>query len=148
MSRELLKQALDALLDIQLDTRSYFQQQAVADIRQHLAQPQPEPVAWLCENAAGHKYFRWKKPMSEYKPKPLYAHPPAQPAPVPLTDTETHAELWKLAVRKGLITVRSELIDPRNHGTRVSWMQGHDKACDISNEAAAHGIAASPEQPK
>lgn len=72
----------------------------------------------------------------------------AQPAPVPLTDTETHAELWKLAVRKGLVTVRSELIDPRNHGTRVSWMQGHDKACDISNEAAAHGIAASPEQPK
>ena len=72
----------------------------------------------------------------------------AQPAPVPLTDTETHAELWKLAVRKGLITVRSELIDPRNHGTRVSWMQGHDKACDISNDAAAHGIAASPEQPK
>lgn len=69
-------------------------------------------------------------------------------APVPLTDTETHAELWKLAVRKGLVTVRSELIDPRNHGTRVSWMQGHDKACDISNDAAAHGIAASPEQPK
>ncbi len=71
----------------------------------------------------------------------------AQPAPVPLTDTETHAELWKLAVRKGLITVRSELIDPRNHGTRVSWMQGHDKACDISNDAAAHGIAASPAAP-
>jgi hypothetical protein len=71
----------------------------------------------------------------------------AQPAPVPLTDTETHAELWKLAVRKGLVTVRSELIDPRNHGTRVSWMQGHDKACDISNEAAAHGIAASPAAP-
>ena len=69
------------------------------------------------------------------------------PAPVPLTDTETHAELWKLAVRKGLITVRSELIDPRNHGTRVSWMQGHDKACDISNDAAAHGIAASPAAP-
>lgn len=78
----------------------------------------------------------------------IRAHLAAQPAPVPLTDTETHAELWKLAVRKGLITVRSELIDPRNHGTRVSWMQGHDKACDISNEAAAHGIAASPEQPK
>jgi hypothetical protein len=71
----------------------------------------------------------------------------AQPAPVPLTDTETHAELWKLAVRKGLVTVRSELIDPRNHGTRVSWMQGHDKACDISNDAAAHGIAASPAAP-
>lgn len=78
----------------------------------------------------------------------IAASPAAPAAPVPLTDTETHAELWKLAVHKGLITVRSELIDPRNHGTRVSWMQGHDKACDISNDAAAHGIAASPEVPK
>lgn len=31
-----------------------------------------EPVAYLCENAAGHKYFRWKKPSSVYKPIPLY----------------------------------------------------------------------------
>lgn len=84
-----------------------------------------------------------------YRPDQVEPCEPAAPAQaVPLTDTETHAELWKLAVRKGLVTVRSELIDPRNHGTRVSWMQGHDKACDISNEAAAHGIAASPEQPK
>jgi hypothetical protein len=66
------------------------------------AQP-AEPVAWLCENAAGHKYFRWKKPMSEYKPKPLYTQPPTapvrheefscplcfdQPAHVPLTDEQ------------------------------------------------------------
>jgi hypothetical protein len=32
-----------------------------------------EPVAYLCENAAGHRYFRWKKPTSLYKPIPLYA---------------------------------------------------------------------------
>ena len=32
----------------------------------------PEPVAYLCENAVGHKYFRWKKPSSTYKPIPLY----------------------------------------------------------------------------
>lgn len=31
-----------------------------------------EPVAYLCENAAGHKYFRWKKPSSVFKPIPLY----------------------------------------------------------------------------
>jgi hypothetical protein len=31
-----------------------------------------EPVAYLCENAVGHKYFRWKKPSSVYKPIPLY----------------------------------------------------------------------------
>jgi hypothetical protein len=32
----------------------------------------PEPVAYLCENAVGHKYFRWKKPSSVYKPIALY----------------------------------------------------------------------------
>ena len=32
----------------------------------------PEPVAYLCENAAGHRYFRWKKPSSVYKPIALY----------------------------------------------------------------------------
>lgn len=31
-----------------------------------------EPVGYLCENATGHKYFRWKKPPSTYKPIPLY----------------------------------------------------------------------------
>jgi hypothetical protein len=42
-----------------------------------------EPVAYLCENAVGHKYFRWKKPSSEFKPIALYTTPPAaQPAPV------------------------------------------------------------------
>jgi len=30
------------------------------------------PVAYLCENAVGHRYFRWKKPSSTYKPIPLY----------------------------------------------------------------------------
>jgi hypothetical protein len=40
----------------------------------------PAPVAYLCENAVGHKYFRWKKPTSEFKPIALYATPPAQPA--------------------------------------------------------------------
>ena len=31
-----------------------------------------EPVAYLCENAVGHRYFRWKKPTSIYKPIALY----------------------------------------------------------------------------
>jgi hypothetical protein len=35
-----------------------------------------EPVAYLCENAVGHKYFRWKKPSSVYKPIALYTTPP------------------------------------------------------------------------
>lgn len=39
-------------------------------------QPKQEPVAYLCENAVGHKYFRRKKPPSEYKPTALYTTPP------------------------------------------------------------------------
>jgi hypothetical protein len=35
-------------------------------------EPNNEPVAYLCENAVGHRYFRWKKPTSTYKPIPLY----------------------------------------------------------------------------
>ena len=33
----------------------------------------PTPIGYLCENAVGHKYFRWKKPPSNYKPIALYA---------------------------------------------------------------------------
>jgi hypothetical protein len=41
--------------------------------------PVAEPVAYLCENAVGHKYFRWKKPSSTFKPIALYTTPPASP---------------------------------------------------------------------
>jgi len=53
---------------------------------------QQEPVAYLCENAVGHKYFRWKKPSSTYKPIALYTSPPAQQKP--LKDDEIE-EVWK-----------------------------------------------------
>jgi len=43
---------------------------AVVAVEEQLAQR--EPVAYLCENAVGHKYFRWKKPSSTYKPIALY----------------------------------------------------------------------------
>jgi hypothetical protein len=46
-----------------------------------------EPIAYLCENAVGHKYFRWKKPPSTYKPIALYTAPP-QREWVGLTDEE------------------------------------------------------------
>jgi hypothetical protein len=53
---------------------------------EQLEQPQPKqpktisvtvpvPVGYLCENAVGHRYFRWKKPSSTYKPIALYTHP-------------------------------------------------------------------------
>ena len=46
-----------------------------------------EPMAYLCENAVGHKYFRWKKPPSTYKPIALYTLP-SQRKWVGLTDQE------------------------------------------------------------
>jgi hypothetical protein len=52
-----------------------------------LSKPTPEPVAYLCENAVGHKYFRWKKPQSVFKPIALYTAPP-QREWVGLTDDE------------------------------------------------------------
>ena len=38
----------------------------------NLLKQEQKPVAYLCENAVGHKYFRWKKPSSTYKPIALY----------------------------------------------------------------------------
>jgi hypothetical protein len=52
---------------------------------------QQEPVAYLCENAVGHKYFRWKKPSSTYKPIALYTSPPAQRTWVGLSDEDRQA---------------------------------------------------------
>ena len=52
----------------------------------------PAPIAYLCENATGHKYFRWKKPSNVYKPIPLYTAPP-QRTWVGLTDEEVR-DLW------------------------------------------------------
>ena len=51
-----------------------------------------KPVAYLCENAVGHKYFRWKKPSGLYKPIALYTAPP-QRQWVGLTDEEI-LEAW------------------------------------------------------
>ena len=55
-----------------------------------LVQPKQEPVAYLCENAVGHKYFRRKKPPSEYKPTALYTAPPQREF-IGLTEDEYEA---------------------------------------------------------
>jgi len=91
---EVLKQALDALEEVQefMNTSDWFNDK-VTSLRQAIAQlERQEPVAYLCENAVGHKYFRWKKPTSIYKPIALYTHPP-QRTWVGLTDEE-HCDIW------------------------------------------------------
>jgi hypothetical protein len=65
------------------------------DVAMRDAAPVQEPVAYLCENAVGHKYFRWKKPSSTYKPIALYTTPPAQPAPVKVWEAEGYDALMQ-----------------------------------------------------
>ena len=77
---EALKLALVALDIVKLHyTQNRYVNEAIAAIKEALAQPEQEPVAYLCENAVGHKYFRWKKPSSAYKPVALYTIPPPCP---------------------------------------------------------------------
>jgi len=107
--RELMQQALDALITAELDGNCEYG--ATDALRTALAQTEPaecdrcgevnpaqihtcsppeqEPIAYLCENAVGHKYFRWKKPPSIYKPIALYtAHATPQRIWQGLTDEE------------------------------------------------------------
>ena len=81
MTQEALKLALKFVEDSECGTADLE-----ARIKEALAQEQ-EPVAYLCENAVGHRYFRWKKPSSTYKPLPLYTTPP-QRTWVGLTEQE------------------------------------------------------------
>ena len=72
-----------------------------------------------------------------------HVQPALNPEQEPLTDKQaTKAALWDLAVSEGLITVHSEQLAPGTWSANLSvasWMEGHDKACDIINKAA-HGI--------
>ena len=68
-------------------------------------EPAQEPVAYLCENAVGHKYFRWKKPSSTYKPVALYTTPPAQRTWVGLTDEEID-DIYQGVGKNDLMLVR------------------------------------------
>jgi hypothetical protein len=67
-------------------------------------EPAQKPVAYLCENAVGHQYFRWKKPSSTYKPIALYTSPPAQRTWVGLTTEDMatciNEPAWDLVLRK------------------------------------------------
>ena len=92
--RELLQQALDALLT------GYHQgtQDAIAALREALAAPEPEPVAWYLPSPDGDdSIFRDHRTVVACTGNkwegflPLYAAPPAAPAPaqpVPLTQDQ------------------------------------------------------------
>jgi hypothetical protein len=88
LTREEAQHVLDALERALSDDQPYIVRckQTVETLRARLTQPEPKPVAYLCENAVGHKYFRWKKPQSVFKPIALYTTPPQHEYPVNFID--------------------------------------------------------------
>jgi hypothetical protein len=120
MSKEAMKLALEALEDahhtVEHKQDAIGRIKAITALREALAeQPaQQEPVAYLCENAVGHKYFRWKKPSSEYKPIALYTSPPAQRTWVDLTPQNLN-EIFKVAnTGEGAVHLALKLIKEKN----------------------------------
>lgn len=106
MSRT-LQQALDALENSYLsdERRNYeLQAKAIAALREALAAPEPEPVAWYYVEdpwGANEWHFMTDSPESqECDPRdwtPLYAAPPAAPAPAaPVVREQQHTETSRL----------------------------------------------------
>ena len=112
--RELLQEALYALTYVG-DKEIYSD--TIDALRARLAQPEPEPTAYLCENAVGHKYFRWKKPSSEYKPIALYT---AHATPQRIWQGLTHEEHMEILTRDltapSRIAVAEAKLKEKNNG--------------------------------
>ena len=78
---EALKLALNVLVN-----RVDVDHEAITAIREALAQPEQEPVAWITKNGKG--WLRWHKPEDNEKNKdsiPLYTTPPHRK---PLSDEQ------------------------------------------------------------
>ena len=79
---EAMKQALDALeivvVDVKTTPNAYeAQRQAITALREKLAQPEQEPVAWANEDDLGKFDMRVRTNCDYYHTMPLYTTPPA-----------------------------------------------------------------------
>jgi len=97
---EALKLALKALRFARDDGyENEVSQEAITAIKQARSAPVQEPVAWVCYRAPGKRGIDFEE--SDINGLPigtlLYTTPPAQPAPVPLTDEQAHQILLDMA---------------------------------------------------
>ena len=76
---EALKRALEALKCAKVTTSTpgnfLFFEEAITAIKEYMAQPEQEPVAWISENAGLYHF----KPDKSLNPLPLYLAPPPCP---------------------------------------------------------------------
>jgi len=121
--RVLLQQALDALDTARpacfADNTLEAIDNAIAALRERLAQPEQEPVAWMSE----HRFDELRKGFTVMTTLTkqiafeddvaLYTTPPAQPAPVPLTDEQIE-HLWETRVSQPC---------PRYPLEKADWVQ-------------------------
>jgi len=115
LTREETQHVLNALEAALSDDQPYIVscKQTVETLRARLAQPEPKPIAYLCENAVGHKYFRWKKPQSIFKPIALYTAPP-QREWVGLTHEEKMEILTRSITAPSRIDVAEAMLKEKN----------------------------------
>lgn len=81
MTQNALKLALDALETLMLERGSIYEQ-AITALKEALAQPEQEPVAWMTINAYGEEDdIHYETPeghlLEGWTYKPLYTHPPS-----------------------------------------------------------------------
>jgi len=88
--------------------------------------PEQEPVAYLCENAVGHKYFRWKKPPSTYKPIALYT---AHASPQRIWQGLTDEEQQRMAKRIEELEARLSQPEPAQCDGGQCGIGGYCKQC-------------------
>ena len=119
MSREAMKLALDALVfaayeDIEYDDACDQKvREARNALRQALAQPEQEPIAWMHTTGTGHVYFRKKPQDKVFNPQPVYTSPPKREW-VGLTLNEAEDFYDKYTDRAELINAVDKFLEEKN----------------------------------
>jgi hypothetical protein len=113
--RTAMQQALEALELMQPEVQIGEGDAAIAALRAALAEPEPEPVAWMVYTQDGQSAFVTDNPtdiVDDQRALPLYTAPPPRQ---PLTDKEMR-HLWSLYGYKSALCMRFARAVERAHG--------------------------------